>query len=84
MPGDFFGAIGFRAAAFLGRGFLGADRFGVAFFTFPLAEALPFGLGLAFAVFRGVDFRGTALVAFGRLVVAFVERRLAADFGEAR
>lgn len=84
MPGDFFGAIGFRAAAFLGRGFFGADRFGVAFLTVALAESLLFGLDLAFAVFRAVDFRGTALVAFGRLVVALDERRLAADFGEAR
>jgi len=84
MPGDFFGATGFRATAFLGSGFLGADRLiGVAFFTVPLAEALLFGLDFAFAVFRAVDFRGTALVAFGRLVVALDERRLAADFGEA-
>lgn len=84
MRGDFFGAIGFRAAAFLGSCFLGADRFGVAFLTVALVESLLFGLDFAFAVFRGVDFRGTALVAFGRLVVALDERRLAADFGEAR
>lgn len=84
MPGDFFDAIGFRAAAFLGRGFLGADRFGVAFLTVALAESFVFGLDFAFAVFRGVDFRGTALIAFGRLVVAVDARRLAADFGEAR
>jgi hypothetical protein len=85
MPGDFFDAIGFRAAAFFDTGFLGADRLiDVAFFTVPLDESLLFGLDFAFAVFRGVAFRGTALVAFGRLVVAFDARRLAADFGEAR
>jgi hypothetical protein len=84
MPGDFFAAIGFRPAAFLGSGFLTPVRFGVAFLTVPLAGALLFGLGLVFALFRGLDFRGSALVAFGRLVVALDERRLAADFGEAR
>ncbi len=85
MPGDFFGGIGFRATAFLDRAFFGADRLtGTVFFTVPLAEALLFEADFAFALFRGVDFRGTALVAFGRLVVAFDERRLAADFGEAR
>jgi hypothetical protein len=83
MPGDFFDAIGFRGTAFLETGFLGADRL-IGFFTVPLDESLLFGLDFAFAVFRGVDFRGTALVAFGRLVVAFDARRLAADFGEAR
>jgi len=84
MPGDFFAAVGFRATPFLGSGFLATDRLiGVTFFTVPLAAALLFGLDLAFAVFRGVDFRGTALVAFG-LAVALDERRLAADFGEAR
>jgi hypothetical protein len=85
IPGDFFDAIGFRATAFLGWGFLGADRLiGVGFFTVPLVECLLFGLDFAFAVFRAVDFRGTALVALGRLVVTLDERRLAADFGEAR
>ncbi|HYJ87592.1 MAG TPA: hypothetical protein VEW46_16135 [Pyrinomonadaceae bacterium] len=85
MPGDFFDAIGFRATAFFDTGFLGAVRLiGVAFFTVPLDETVLFSLDFAFAAFRGVDFRGIALVAFGRLVVAFDVRRLAADFGEAR
>jgi hypothetical protein len=85
MLGDFFDATGFRATAFLAIGFLGADRLvGVVFFAAPLDESLLFEVDLAFAVLRGVDFRGTALVAFGRLVVVLDERRLAADFGEAR
>ena len=84
MLGDFFDATGFRATAFLAIGFLGADRLvGAVFFAAPLDESLLFEVDLAFAVLRGVDFRGTALVAFGRLV-ALDERRLAADFGEAR
>ena len=85
IPGDFFDAIGLRAIAFFDTVFLEVDRLtGVAFFTVPLDESLLFGLDFAFAVFRGVVFRGTALVAFGRLVVAFDARRFAADFGEAR
>ena len=85
MPGVFFDAIGFRATAFFARGFLGADRLiGVAFFTIPFDESLLFGLDFAFAVLRGVDFRGTARIAFGRFVVALDARRFAADFGEAR
>ena len=85
MPGDFFAATAFRGTAFFAIGFLGTDRLiGVAFFAVPLDEVLLFGADFAFAAFREADFRGTALAAFGRLVVVPEERRLAADFGEAR
>jgi hypothetical protein len=85
IPGDFFAGAGFRATTFRESGFLGAGRFaGVAFFAVLVDDSLPLGGVFAFAIFRPADFRGTALVAFGRLVVEVDERRLAADFGEAR
>ena len=85
MPGDFFAGTAFRGTAFFASGFLGADRLiGVAFFAVTFDEALLFGADFAFAVFRDAGFRGTALAAFGRLLVVLVERRLAADFGEER
>lgn len=85
MPGDFFAATAFRGTAFFASGFLGADRLlGVAFFAVTFDEALLFGVDFAFAAFRDADFRGTALAAFGRLVVVLDDRRLAADLGEAR
>ena len=85
MLGDFLAATGFRATAFFAVGFLGAVRLiGVVFFVLPLDETFLFGADFAFAVFREADFRGTALVAFGRLVVVLDERRFAADLGDAR
>ena len=84
MPGDFFAAIAFRGTAFFASGFLWADRLvEVAFFAVTFDEALLFGADVDFAAFRDADFRGTALAAFGRLVV-LDDRRLAADLGEAR
>ncbi len=84
MLGDFFAATGFRATAFLAVSFLGVVRLVGVFLPPPRAESLPLGVDFAFAVFREAAFRGTALVAFARLVVVLDERRLAAAFCEAR